>query len=163
MKKANYRPKAKRYTTETLPDRELAIHAIMALWRADVSWFLDGLDLNNAPKWIPQNMEQWQAPSDSSIKYGIARTMRYIMEGIRNSPTDSPAFTNGSAWMAHAGYAYFFPSPCGLTDTTISRSGSMASFGLTLLYCRTDFEGQRMWMDLAHELLYRFTRTTLVC
>ena len=38
----------------------------------------------------------------------------------------------------------------------------MASFGLALMICRTDFRTQRMWMDMAHELLYRFTRTTLV-
>ena len=107
MKKARYRPKAKRYTTETLPDRELAIHATMALWRADVSWFLDGLDAVNEPKWIPQTIEQWQAQTDSSVKYGIARTIRYIQEGIRNSPTDSPAFINGSKWMMHCGYALF--------------------------------------------------------
>lgn len=37
----------------------------------------------------------------------------------------------------------------------------MASFGLTLLTCRTDFRSQRMWMEMAHELLYRFTRTTM--
>lgn len=37
----------------------------------------------------------------------------------------------------------------------------MASFGLTLLTARTDFRSQRMWMEMAHELLYRFTRTTI--
>ena len=103
MKKANYRPKAKRYTTETLPDRELAIHATMALWRADVSWFLDGLNPQNEARWMPQTIEQWQAPTDLSIKSGIARTIRYIQEGIRNSPVDSPAFINGSKWMMHCG------------------------------------------------------------
>ena len=101
MKKASYRPKAKRYTTETLPDRELAIHAIMALWRADVSWFLDGLDITHQPYWIPQTLEQWHAQTDSSVKYGIARTIRYIQEGIRASPVDSKQFVTGSAWMAH--------------------------------------------------------------
>lgn len=104
MKRANYRPKAKRYTTETLPDRELAIHATMALWRADVFWFLDGLNPDHAPQWIPQTIEQWQAQTDSSIKWGIARTIRYIQEGIRASLTDSPAFINGSMWMMHCGY-----------------------------------------------------------
>ena len=104
MKKANYRPKAKRYTTETLPDRELAIHATMALWRADVSWFLDGLDARHEAHWIPQTIEQWQAQTDSSIKFGLVRTIRYIQEGIRNSPMDTPAFMNGSRWMMHCGY-----------------------------------------------------------
>lgn len=142
MKKANYRPKAKRYTTETLPDRELAIHATMALWRADIFWFLDGLNPDNEARWIAQTLEQWQSPSDSSIKWGIAKTIRYIQEGIRASPPDSLAFINGSKWMAHCG------------------SGTMASFGMTLLACRTDFQAQKMWMEMAYELLYRFTRTT---
>ena len=38
----------------------------------------------------------------------------------------------------------------------------MAAFGMILLTCRTDFVSQRMWMDMSHELLYRFTRTTMV-
>ena len=108
MKKANYRPKAKRYTTETLPDRELAIHAIMALWRADVSWFLDGLDPTHEPFWIPQTLEQWLAQTDNSIKYSIARTIRYIQEGIRRSPIESKQFQNGSMWMMHCGCAFFW-------------------------------------------------------
>lgn len=37
----------------------------------------------------------------------------------------------------------------------------MAAFGLTLLTCRTDFRSQKMWMEMAYELLYRFTWTTI--
>ena len=35
----------------------------------------------------------------------------------------------------------------------------MAAFGMNLLNCRTDFEAQRMWMHMSHDLLYRFTRS----
>ncbi|EKM59988.1 uncharacterized protein PHACADRAFT_115378 [Phanerochaete carnosa HHB-10118-sp] len=143
VKKANYRPKAKRYTTETLPDRELAIHVTMALWRADVHWFLDGINPDNEPRWIPDTLEQWQAESGSSVKWGMAKTIRYIQEGIRASAEGSPTFVAGSKWMMHCG------------------SGTMAAFGLTLLTCRTDFRSQKMWMEMAYELLYRFTRLTI--
>ena len=36
----------------------------------------------------------------------------------------------------------------------------MAALGMTLLACRTDFRAQKMWMEMAYELLYRFTRST---
>ncbi|KAI0340881.1 hypothetical protein BDW22DRAFT_1485833 [Trametopsis cervina] len=143
MKKANYRPRAKRYTTETLPDRELALHAIMALWRADVSWFLEGLDLAQEPQWIAHTLETWQSTVDNSLKYSFARTIRYIQEGVRNSPVESRSFIHGARWMMNVG------------------SGTMAAFGMGLLVARHDFEAQRMWMTLAHELLFRFTRSTL--
>ena len=42
---------------------------------------------------------------------------------------------------------------------TSCRSGTMAAFGMNLLNCRTDFEAQRMWMHMSHELLFRFTRS----
>ncbi|KAI0686496.1 hypothetical protein BC835DRAFT_1523052 [Cytidiella melzeri] len=140
MRKSNYRPKAKRYTTETLLDRELTLHAIMALWRADVSWLVEGLDVSQEPMWIPQVLELWQSTVDDSIKHGYARTMMYVQEGVRESPTDSRLFELGSKWMIQCS------------------CGSMAAFGMNLLVARSDFEVQRMWMTLAHELLYRFTR-----
>ncbi|PSR92202.1 hypothetical protein PHLCEN_2v4732 [Hermanssonia centrifuga] len=142
LKKANFRPKAKRYTTETLPDRELALHATLALWRSDVHWFLDGLNMANEPYWIAQTLEQWAAPADSSVRLAIARTIRYIQEGLRSTPVGSDVWQAGSAWVMHCG------------------TGTMASIGMSLLHCRTDFESQRMWMHMCHELLYRFTRST---
>ena len=101
MKKANYRPKAKRYTTETLPDRELLVHAILALWRADTSWFLDNLDPAEERAWIPHALEHWQASTDYSIKFGYVRTMRLVLEGVRNSPVDSHSWIVGSKWVVN--------------------------------------------------------------
>lgn len=33
---------------------------------------------------------------------------------------------------------------------------------MALLTARSDFEAQRMWMRLAHSLVYRFTRKSMV-
>ncbi|KAI0089247.1 hypothetical protein BDY19DRAFT_1089227 [Irpex rosettiformis] len=143
MRKANYRPKAKRYTTETLPDRELLLHAIMALWRADVTWFIEGIDNSQEHLWISQVLETWHSPVDNSIKYSYATTIRYIQEGIRNSPTDSNVYQLGAKWMTQCG------------------AGTMAAFGMCLLLARNDFNAQRMWIGLGHELMFRYTRTTL--
>ena len=99
LKKAGYRPKAKRYTAETLPDRELALHAILALWRADVHWFLDGLHPEHEDKWIPQTLEQWHSPADYSVRLGLARTIRYIQEGLEKMPHDSPVYQTGVTWI----------------------------------------------------------------
>ena len=72
VERANPLPSAERYTSETLPDYNMAIHAIAALWCADVSWFLDGLDASwllywldpqNEFRWEPQTLELWQAQS----------------------------------------------------------------------------------------------------
>ena len=38
----------------------------------------------------------------------------------------------------------------------------MAAFGMCLLLARNDFDVQRMWIGLGHELMFRYTRTTLV-
>ncbi|KAJ3551785.1 hypothetical protein NM688_g4509 [Phlebia brevispora] len=141
LKKPAWRPKAKRYTTETLPDRELALHGLLALWRADVHWFIDGMSMENKDRWIAETLEQWQAPADYSVRLAIARTIRYIQEGLRTTPKDSYCYQAGVTWLMHCA------------------SGSMAAFGMSLLSCRTDFEAQRMWMHMSHELLYRFLLT----
>ena len=75
------------------------MHTIMALWRADVYWFLDHLDVAQEGTWIAQALEQWQPHTDQSVKYAFARTVRALQEGIRNSSTESRVWQNGSRWI----------------------------------------------------------------
>lgn len=101
LKKPAYRPKAKRYTTETLPDRELALLAMLALWRADVHWIIDGIDLDRKDRWIGEALDQWQAPADYSVRLALARTIRYIQDGLQTTPSDSYPYRAGLAWLMH--------------------------------------------------------------
>lgn len=101
LKKPAYRPKAKRYTTETLPDRELALLAMLALWRADVHWIIDGISLDRKDRWIGEALDQWQAPADYSVRLALARTIRYIQDGLQTTPSDSYPYRAGLAWLMH--------------------------------------------------------------
>lgn len=64
-------------------------------------WFIDGLNLDNQDKWITQTLEQWLTPADYSVRLAIARTMRYIQEGLRNIPKDSYCYLAGVTWIMH--------------------------------------------------------------
>ena len=80
------------------------MHAILALWRADVHWFLDSLDPDREEMWIPETLAQWQAPADYSVRLALARTIRYVQDGLRNTPQESVCYQTGVTWIMHCAW-----------------------------------------------------------
>ncbi|OCH94514.1 hypothetical protein OBBRIDRAFT_722708 [Obba rivulosa] len=139
-KKSALRPKAKRYTSETLPDRELLALSIDAVWRADNWWFLHALDASRMQYWVPDTIEIWHSPLDPACKISMARTYRGVFRTISKMPADHPHFDTVALWIKH------------------SRPASLATVCTNLLDARTDLQAQRMWINMAYELMFGYTR-----
>ncbi|TCD61394.1 Ras GTPase activating protein ira2 [Steccherinum ochraceum] len=141
IKKPAFRPKAKRYTSETMPDRELLSLAALALFRADYSWYLAVLNPKESHIWIPYCLELYQVPGDFVVKMSLNRTFGHGIDYIASYPMDHPKFLLYSGWM-------------GLTTSAV-----LAAVCNNLIYCRTDLKAQRMHINMALEMMYRMTRT----
>ncbi|KZT29450.1 hypothetical protein NEOLEDRAFT_1128208 [Neolentinus lepideus HHB14362 ss-1] len=142
VKRASQRPKSRRYTSETLSDRELLVLAICSLWRANYRYYFIALVLIPTPDWLPVGIKVWESPMDSSVKQSTAWSIRYLCELIFSMQPEDEYFHEAVTWMKLA---------CPATLTSIS---------MCLLNARIDLKAQRMWMDLAYDLLVVYTRAT---
>ncbi|CCM02314.1 uncharacterized protein FIBRA_04405 [Fibroporia radiculosa] len=140
MKRPNARPKAKRYTAETLPDRELLAYSLMALFRVDPLWFLSTMDNAQIPEYVPIAVACWHAPLDLAIKMAMARTLRNMIDTVVKMSTAHTFYDACSNWAVH------------VTPATL------ATFCTNLLDARTDLQAQRVWINMAYEILYRYTQ-----
>ena len=144
IKKPAFRPKAKRYTSETMPDRELLSLACLALLRLDYTWFLATLNPQESHTWVPISLELYQVPGDFVVKMSLHRTAGHGIDYISSYPPEHPNFMLYTNWMA------------------ITASAVLAATCNNLIYCRTDLKAQRMHMNMALEMMYRFTRAVPV-
>ncbi|TFK46902.1 hypothetical protein OE88DRAFT_1666689 [Heliocybe sulcata] len=142
VKRASQRPKSRRYTSETLSDRELLVLAICSLWRANYRYYFIALQLIPTPDWLPVGIKVWESPMDSAVKQSTAWSIRYLCELIFLMQPEDDYFQEAMTWMKMA---------CPATLTSIS---------MCLLNSRIDLKAQRMWMDLAYDLLVVYTRAT---
>lgn len=85
-----------------MPDRELLSLAALALYRADIWWYLCTLAMEQEPIWIPICIDLWLTPGDPSVKVSMNRTTRYAIETVARMPPTHPHFGPCSGWMAHA-------------------------------------------------------------
>lgn len=154
-RKISIRPKAKRYTSETLPDRDLLILSMMTLWRADVWWYHDALDEAVIGRIFSTSVSIYSMPMDPAVRWSLARTFRYLMESIVQCPVDSPRRPLLLTWVTETGYVGL---RCG--DYTVlsfaPRPAVLASVATNLLSVRTDLQTQRMLMQHAYEIMYRY-------
>ncbi|TFY54349.1 hypothetical protein EVJ58_g8920 [Rhodofomes roseus] len=142
MKKPALRPKAKRYTSETLPDRELLAYSLLALYRAEPMLFLNHLDMSQQSQWIKSCVEAWHAPADPAIKMSMAKTFRGWVNAMVRLPPEHPRYEACCAWLA------------------VVSPAILATVCTNLLLARTDMQAQRMWINMAYEIIYRFTKST---
>lgn len=117
LKKVGLRPKAKRYTSETLPDRELVAFSIIALLRAIPVWYLTSLDESQESSWIPATVEVWRAPLDPAIKLGLARMFRGIVDTIARLGPETRFFDIACSWLQHTAYGLVSCIPFHITET----------------------------------------------
>lgn len=142
VKRAAARPKSRRYTSETLSDRELLVLAICSLWRANYRYYFIALQTIRTADWLPVAIKVWESPMDSSVKQSTAWSIRYLCELIFQMQPEDDYCQEAVTWMKMA---------CPATLTSMS---------MCLLNARIDLKAQRMWMDLAYDLLVVYTRTT---
>ncbi|KDQ64130.1 hypothetical protein JAAARDRAFT_118551 [Jaapia argillacea MUCL 33604] len=142
VRRSAARPKSKRYTSETLSDRELLILAICSLWRANYHYYFIALQILDTPDWVPVAIKVWESPMDSCVKQSSAWSIRYLGELIFSMTPNDKYFKDAVLWMKLA-----IPS-------------TFISLGTNLLNSRIDLKSQRMWIDLMHDLLAVYTKET---
>ncbi|GBE80125.1 hypothetical protein SCP_0213280 [Sparassis crispa] len=142
MKKIAVRPKAKRYTSETLPDRELIVFSILALYRTDPMFWIESLTMDQEPHWIPEGLDLWRTPRDLTHKLCMARTFRRLVDAVVNMTPENVYFEVASAWLKSTAPAV------------------LAALGMNLIDTRTDLQSQRMFISMAYEIMYRFSSST---
>ncbi|KAI0355329.1 hypothetical protein OH77DRAFT_1424817 [Trametes cingulata] len=135
-RKSAIRPKAKRYTSETLPDRELLILGILTLWRSDIWWYHDCWSLEQLNMVFDACVTVYSAPADPAVKWSLGRTFRYLIESVVQCPPDSPRFPSLLKWVDEVG------------------PGILASVANHLLNVRTDLQSQRMFIQQLYEIMY---------
>lgn len=141
-----------------MPDRELLSLAALALYRADIWWYLCTLAMEQEPIWIPICIDLWLTPGDPSVKVSMNRTTRYAIETISRMPPTHEHFGPCSGWMAHASYVHAVATSGNLVINVFDRSGTLAALCNCLLQARIDFKMQRMYIAMALEMMFRFVR-----
>ncbi|KAI0775878.1 hypothetical protein BD413DRAFT_470082 [Trametes elegans] len=135
-RKSATRPKAKRYTSETLADRDLFLLSVLTLWRSDIWWYYDSGSSGNIDGVFNHTVTVYNAPADPAVKWSLGRTIRYLIESVGQCPTDHPLYPQLVRWVEEIGPAI------------------LASIANHLLNVRTDIQSQRMFMQQLYEIMY---------
>ncbi|OJT11370.1 Neurofibromin, partial [Trametes pubescens] len=135
-RKSAIRPKAKRYTSETLPDRDLFILSLLTLWRTDIWWYHDCLQPGEIDGVFAACVTVYSAPADPAVKWSLGRTFRYLIESVVQFPRDSPRYPLLVKWVEEVGPAI------------------LASVANHLLNLGTDLPSQRMFIQQLYEIMY---------
>ncbi|KAH9854976.1 hypothetical protein C2E23DRAFT_883516 [Lenzites betulinus] len=138
-RKTAIRPKAKRYTSETLPDRDLFILSLLTLWRTDIWWHHDCIGPEELENIFDRSVTVYSAPADPAVKWSLGRTFRHLMESAMQCPPENNRYAGLVRWLEEVGPAI------------------MASVANHLLNTRMDIQGQRMFIQQLYELLYCYT------
>ncbi|KAF8559154.1 hypothetical protein OG21DRAFT_1570167 [Imleria badia] len=140
IRRAATRPKAKRFTSETLTDKDLLLLAILALWRADLSYSMLPIDEEDSPQWSITFTRVWDSEADTSVKIAAATTFQSLVDMFfRMSPEDPD-------------YAYF--------EDRLKQSLATALLcqSKKLLMTRLEPDSQRLWISVCHQVMETYHR-----
>ncbi|KAG8218508.1 hypothetical protein J3R82DRAFT_4145 [Butyriboletus roseoflavus] len=140
VRRAAARPKAKRFTSETLTDKDLLLLAILALWRADLSYSMLPVDEEDSLQWSITFTRIWDSEADTSVKISAATTFQWLVDlFFRMSPEDPD-------------YAYF--------EDRLKQSLATALLcqSKKLLMCRLEPDSQRLWISVCHQVMETYHR-----
>ncbi|CDO69579.1 hypothetical protein BN946_scf184759.g19 [Trametes cinnabarina] len=140
-RKSAIRPKAKRYTSETLPDRDLFTLSLLTLWRSDMWWYHDCWQVEDLDTAFNACVTIYSAPADPAVKWSLGRTFRYLVEAVVQYPRNDPRYPALTKWANEVGPAI------------------LASVGTHLLNVRTDLQSQRMFMQQLYEIMYSYAHS----
>ncbi|KAI0040644.1 hypothetical protein FA95DRAFT_1647858 [Auriscalpium vulgare] len=132
LKRASLRPKAKRFTAESVSDRELMLIGILHLWRSNLEWSFTGLTQSEMEEWMPMALSVWEQQTDASVQYSIALALSHVgvqLDALR--PSD-PLYATAGPWKLSV-------TPAAIR--TIANA---------LLNSRLELERQRMWAEIGH-------------
>ncbi|KAA1466679.1 hypothetical protein DENSPDRAFT_831556 [Dentipellis sp. KUC8613] len=134
LRRTALRPKAKRFTAETVGDRELLLVGILHLWRNSILWFIERMSEEEMNLFTPAALRIWEDQADMSLQWSTSLAVGKMMSSIYSVRPSDPAF-------------YM------LTKFSITFvSASVRTIGHALITTRTSLERQRMWIETGHDL-----------
>ncbi|KAF9226729.1 hypothetical protein BS17DRAFT_500836 [Gyrodon lividus] len=140
VRRAALRPKAKRFTSETLTDKDLMILAILALWRSAPDYYILQIDHAQVESWVSMSARIWDSEADPSVKISAAMSFQHITDiFFRMSPGDR-FYLVVEAWLK---------GNLAVTFLCMSKK---------LLLTRLEPDSQRLWMSVTHQLIETYHR-----
>lgn len=88
MKRISSRPKAAKSTSQPLPDREVLLLGILALWRNNAMFHLKNIKNPEIEEWVTIANKIWEAPVDTSVKVSHANGFHNWAEAVHASTSN---------------------------------------------------------------------------
>ncbi|THH13571.1 hypothetical protein EW146_g6666 [Bondarzewia mesenterica] len=138
LKRTSFRPKAKRFTAETVSDRELLLIGILHLWKCNIGWSFTDMPCEELTTWVPAALKTWEEQTDPSVQYSIALALLQVSKQVGLlKPTDK-LYEIARAWK-------LVLTPQALRIVSIAFMNS-----------RMDMEKQRMWAEVSHAFVLEY-------
>ncbi|KAH7931340.1 hypothetical protein BV22DRAFT_1124264 [Leucogyrophana mollusca] len=134
------RPKAKRFTSETLADKELLLLAILTLWRSDPHFYITNTGDAERAKWPSDAARIWNSTSDTAVKMSEAHSFQHMTDIFFKMQPGDRYYDMIQSWMKAT-----------LSCTVISNAKK-------LLLTRLDPERQRLWIGVTHQMIETYHR-----
>ncbi|KAH7916805.1 hypothetical protein BJ138DRAFT_1121610 [Hygrophoropsis aurantiaca] len=134
------RPRAKRFTSETLLDKDLLLLAILMLWRVDSHYYVMHTGDPERANWTSDVARIWNSPTDTAVKISEADTFQQMTDMFFKMQPGDHYYAMVADWMK---------ATLSCTLITITKK---------LLVTRLDPEKQRLWIGVAHQLVETYHR-----
>ncbi|KAL4081516.1 hypothetical protein V8B97DRAFT_1923406 [Scleroderma yunnanense] len=134
------RPKAKRFTSETLPDKDLLLLAILTLWRASPDYYITQIDHGQYEDWLTSAARIWDSEVDTSVKIATAMAIQQLTDIFFRMTRDDPFHEKLESRMK------------GLLSITL------ISVSKKLLVSRMETDPQRLWISIASQIIEAYQR-----
>ncbi|KAG1755407.1 hypothetical protein EDB19DRAFT_1661084 [Suillus lakei] len=140
IRRAASRPKAKRFTSETLIDKDLMLLAILALLRASPDYYIANIGDTDVEGWDSISARVRDSDTDTAVKISAATSHQHLTDLFFKMPPNDPYYKLIEGWMKRA-----MPM-------------SLMSIAKRLLLTRLDPDSQRLWIHVAHQLVECYHR-----
>lgn len=102
MKRPASKPVSKRYTSETIADRDMLVLAILALYRIDARCFLFESEAKELDDWVTDTVQLVQKPGDPAVPLSALRTFIHAAHWVNGLSQGDEFYEHGREWMSLA-------------------------------------------------------------
>lgn len=161
IRRAASRPKAKRFTSETLIDKDLMLLSILALLRASPDYYIANIEDTDVEGWDSISARVRDSDTDTAVKISAATSHQHLTDLFFKMPPTDPYYKMIEGWMKNAMLVQFW-LPFRDLLTGICRPMSLMCIAKRLLLTRLDPDSQRLWIHVAHQLVECYHRKSEV-
>jgi hypothetical protein len=157
LKRSSTRPKIRQAPSESIGDRDWLLLTVVALWRADISFYLHWLSVAENNDKSMTALRLWDSPCDITVKISLEQFFRHLSRYVFAMRPDNPYLPIAVPWLTTytwADFSILFASP----SNGYCRPHMLTSACTNLLSSRADFESQRLWSNTVRGVLLLYTR-----